>query len=129
MYLNCCVCNDEDLGIWWEREYDVHYYDIVKLLLKIDIFNPSYGGTYGLRMASINGQYKIIKLLLKDDRVDSSFGDNFAVVYASLNGHYKIVKLLLRDNRIDSSVCDESSNHIIRWVNKHGNYEVEKLLY
>jgi hypothetical protein len=100
------------------------HYNIVKLLLKPKIIDPSSKDNAAIIEAASSGHFKIVKLLLKDPRVDPSADDNLAICNAA-KCSYDIVKLLLKDPRVDPT---QHSNLALNSAIEHAQYKIVKLL-
>ena len=84
-------------------------FDIIKLLLKDERFDPSENRNQAIQQAVSRGYFNIVKLLLKDKRVDPSERENHSIRSASYNGYLNIVKLLLQDERVNPSADGNSA--------------------
>jgi ankyrin repeat protein len=127
--------------------------DIVELLLKEEILDPSESNNDAIMIAAENNNVDIVELLLSDPRInpfdfhdyigtksykhikivklllaDSRFTLNCGAImfqYACSDQLTKIVRLLLKDSRIDPS---KSDNYCINYASKNGHTKIVKIL-
>ena len=99
--------------------------ELVKILLKNKLVNPSYDRNSALRYTCEYGYFEIAKLLLSKD-IDPSYSDNMPIVIASECGYFNIVKLLLADKRINPSA---QHNWAIVLADEQDKLDIVELLW
>lgn len=129
------------------------YIEIIKILIKIPIIDPSSSlnnykilkglnlhkcgwalvtdrgmmniNNYSLIFSACLGYNEIVNLLLKCPQIDPTAIDNRTIRWTCRYGHAKVLKLLLNDGRVDPNV---RYNYCIRESIKNNHLDVAKIL-
>lgn len=131
-----------------------NYIEIVKILIKIPIIDPSSTlikykllkninlhpstkfplftdmgmeniNNYSLILSASLGHHEIVDLLLKCSKVDPTAIDNRTIRWTCRYGHKKVLKLLLKDGRADPGV---RNNYCIRESLENHHKDITKIL-